>query len=111
MAAQWIVWLDEIEDNQIAFVEGKAANLGRILSLGLNVPAGFCLTTTAYRRFVESNHLADRIDALVRDMGKTVDPFTLFSCPMGEELEREILTSARRLLDTLPAGSGLAARR
>ena len=31
-------------------VGGKAANLGELMRAGLPVPAGFCLTTRAYRR-------------------------------------------------------------
>ena len=35
-------------------VGGKAANLGELMRSGLPVPAGFCLTTQAYRRATAS---------------------------------------------------------
>ncbi|MEQ4519640.1 PEP/pyruvate-binding domain-containing protein [Pseudarthrobacter sp. B907] len=38
---------------RLAEVGGKAANLGELLRAGLPVPAGFCLTTQAYRRATE----------------------------------------------------------
>ncbi|NUP60209.1 MAG: hypothetical protein HOQ06_12160, partial [Pseudarthrobacter sp.] len=36
----------------LALVGGKAANLGELMSAGLPVPDGFCLTTEAYRQAV-----------------------------------------------------------
>ena len=44
---------------------GKALNLGVMISGGLPVPGGFCVTTDAYRLVV-----ADRLDDL---MGKLAD--------------------------------------
>src|SRR5438128_7909914 len=42
-------------------VGGKGASLARMAAAGLPVPPGFHLTTRAYRRFVDENHLADAI--------------------------------------------------
>ena len=44
---------------------GKAANLGELVRAGLPVPPGFVVTTVAYRDFVDTHHLRDRIVALV----------------------------------------------
>ncbi|HEY5788476.1 MAG TPA: PEP/pyruvate-binding domain-containing protein, partial [Microlunatus sp.] len=44
---------------------GKAANLGELVRAGLPVPPGFVVTTDAYREFVDTHHLHDRIVALV----------------------------------------------
>lgn len=43
-------------------VGGKAAKLARLISSGYRVPTGFCITTEAYRRFVEQGGLENRID-------------------------------------------------
>src|SRR6478752_5046394 len=40
--------LAQLNAGMLALVGGKAANLGELLSAGLPVPEGFCLTTAAY---------------------------------------------------------------
>jgi pyruvate,water dikinase len=42
-------------------VGGKGAALARLARAGLPVPSGFHITTTAYRRYVDENHLGDGI--------------------------------------------------
>ena len=42
--------LAQLNAGMLALVGGKAANLGELLSAGLPVPGGFCLTTAAYRQ-------------------------------------------------------------
>src|SRR6478735_1723190 len=44
--------LDALDAGMLALVGGKAANLGELLSAGLPVPEGFCLTTEAYWQVV-----------------------------------------------------------
>ena len=54
----------------IALVGGKAANLGELMSAGLRVPAGVCVTTEAYRRVTEDAKfaaLADELSAIPAD--------------------------------------------
>ena len=40
---------------------GKGASLARMAAAGLPVPGGFHVSTAAYRRYVEENHLRDKI--------------------------------------------------
>lgn len=47
--ADLVVDLRRLSAGMLAQVGGKAANLGELLSAGLPVPEGFCLTTDAYR--------------------------------------------------------------
>jgi pyruvate,water dikinase len=44
-------------------VGGKGASLARMMAAGLPVPPGFHIATEAYRRFVDENRLAERIQA------------------------------------------------
>ncbi|VXC16945.1 PEP/pyruvate-binding domain-containing protein [Arthrobacter sp. 8AJ] len=44
--------LGSLHSGMLALVGGKAANLGELLSAGLPVPDGFCLTTAAYRQAI-----------------------------------------------------------
>ena len=47
----------------VALVGGKGANLARMAQAGLPVPAGFLITTLAYRRFLAENRLDEPIRA------------------------------------------------
>jgi rifampicin phosphotransferase len=61
-----VLGLEEIDRTQTELVGGKAANLGELSRLeGVRVPAGFCVTTAAFRRVVAAA-LGDRLDRLAR---------------------------------------------
>src|SRR5437773_1075706 len=47
---------------------GKAATLARLSALGVNVPAGFVLTTAAFEAHIAAAGLADRITTLVQEL-------------------------------------------
>ena len=47
-----VLGLGHLSAGMLALVGGKAANLGELLSAGLPVPEGFCLTTAAYRQAI-----------------------------------------------------------
>ena len=44
-----VVRLSHLDGSMLPLVGGKAANLGELISAGLPVPDGFCLTTNAYK--------------------------------------------------------------
>lgn len=44
-----VLWLDEIEEDQLSLVGGKALNLARLRRARFKVPQGFVLTTALYR--------------------------------------------------------------
>ncbi|WP_404827800.1 rifamycin-inactivating phosphotransferase [Streptomyces aureocirculatus] len=63
------VWgLEEIDESQVAVVGGKGAHLGALTRIeGIRVPAGFCVTTDAFRRVMAgAPSIADRLDELSR---------------------------------------------
>ncbi len=49
-----IMYFSEIREDALPLVGGKGANLGEMASAGFPVPPGFCLTTAAFRRFIDS---------------------------------------------------------
>ena len=51
-----VIGLEQVRAGMVPLVGGKAANLGELLSAGLPVPEGFCLTTEAYRRAAAGSH-------------------------------------------------------
>ena len=57
-------------------VGGKGASLARMAAAGLPVPPGFHITTDAYRRFVDENHLGERIQSAAAQ-AQANDPATL----------------------------------
>src|SRR5271157_3427497 len=57
-------------------VGGKGASLARTVVAGLPVPPGFHITTDAYRRYVDENHLGDAI-LTAAAQAQVNDPITL----------------------------------
>jgi rifampicin phosphotransferase len=65
---RYVLGFQEIDQTQVAVVGGKGAHLGELSRLeGLRVPAGFCVTTDAFRRIMaEAPSIDDRLDRLSR---------------------------------------------
>ncbi|MCT9934895.1 phosphoenolpyruvate synthase [Planotetraspora sp. A-T 1434] len=68
MIEQYVLDLQEVDETQVAVVGGKAAHLGGLSRIeGIRVPAGFCVTTAAFRRIIaEATSIDDRVDQLSR---------------------------------------------
>ncbi|MFF1677670.1 rifamycin-inactivating phosphotransferase [Streptomyces sp. NPDC058256] len=68
MIEQYVWDLQEVDETQVAVVGGKGAHLGGLSRIqGIRVPAGFCVTTDAFRRIMaEASSIDDRLDQLSR---------------------------------------------
>ncbi|WP_345122384.1 rifamycin-inactivating phosphotransferase [Dactylosporangium darangshiense] len=68
VSEQFVLGLHEVDEMQVAVVGGKGAHLGALSRVdGIRVPAGFCVTTDAFRRVVaEAPTIDDRLDRLSR---------------------------------------------
>jgi phosphoenolpyruvate synthase/pyruvate phosphate dikinase len=68
MIERYVLGLEEIGKTQVALVGGKGAHLGELSRIeGIRVPAGFCVTTDAFRRIMEdAPSIDDRLDRLSR---------------------------------------------
>ncbi|MFC9228835.1 rifamycin-inactivating phosphotransferase [Streptomyces decoyicus] len=68
MTEQYVWDLREVDETQVAVVGGKGAHLGGLSRIeGIRVPAGFCVTTDAFRRIMaEAPSIDDRLDQLSR---------------------------------------------
>jgi pyruvate,water dikinase len=64
----YVLGFQEIDRTQLAVVGGKGAHLGELSRIeGIRVPAGFCVTTDAFRRIMaEAPSIDDRLDRLSR---------------------------------------------
>jgi rifampicin phosphotransferase len=62
----YVLDFQEIDQTQVAVVGGKGALLGELSRIeGVCLPAGFCVTTAAFRRFLaEAPSIDDRLDQL-----------------------------------------------
>jgi len=58
----FVKWFDEITKADIAIAGGKGANLGEMLRAGISVPLGFAVTAEAYKEFINSSGLANKIN-------------------------------------------------
>jgi phosphohistidine swiveling domain-containing protein len=115
---RWINNLSELMGDDLSLAGGKAANLGVLIRGGMPVPAGFCITTEAYRFFVRQNDLLERIGGILSGITKP-EPGLLESAAekirglflsgrMPEEIAEEIRTAYRTLN---PAGDAAVAVR
>ena len=64
----YVLGLREIDRTQVEVVGGKGAHLGELSRIeGIRVPAGFCVTTYAFRRIMEdAPSIDERLDRLSR---------------------------------------------
>ena len=67
-----ILWFDQLGIEDVPLVGGKNASLGEMYRLlvpkGVKIPNGFALTAHAYRRFLEHNHLPEKIRDTLKDL-------------------------------------------
>jgi len=66
--SDFIRWLQAPGNPDPALLGGKGANLSRLAAARLPVPAGFCLTTEAYRESVATNALDSAIADAFREL-------------------------------------------
>ncbi len=112
-----ILWLEEIRKEDIPSVGGKGASLGEMASIGLPVPPAFVVTSQAFRRYLQSTGLEDRLSNLLEKVDVD-DNEALESCaesakdmvlktPIPDDLVLEISNAYESLSET---GSIVAAR-
>jgi pyruvate,water dikinase len=104
----YVLDFQEIDQTQVAVVGGKGAHLGELLRIdGIHVPAGFCVTTTAFQRIIEKTpsygDLIDRLSDLKADEREAIRALsaemrrTLEAVAMPADVAAEITRSLARL--------------
>ncbi|WP_412100321.1 rifamycin-inactivating phosphotransferase [Micromonospora ureilytica] len=91
--------LREVDESQVSVVGGKAANLGALSRIdGIRVPAGFCVTTAAFRQVLaQTPSIDERLDQLSR------------LSPDHREAIRTLSTEIRHSIEETPIPDDLAA--
>ncbi|WP_020600861.1 phosphoenolpyruvate synthase [Spirosoma panaciterrae] len=88
----------DIDKAKLNAVGGKGANLGELSRIkGINVPAGFCVTTKAYEELVENN---STVDALL-------DQLAILQAD-NREVIREISAKIRAAIERIPISENMA---
>ncbi|MFG3708693.1 rifamycin-inactivating phosphotransferase [Micromonospora sp. NPDC047670] len=99
MSEQYVLDLHDVGETQVAVVGGKGAHLGGLSRIdGVRVPAGFCVTTDAFRRVVaEAPSVGARLDQLSR------------LSPDDREAIRTLSAEIRRSIEGIAIPGGLPA--
>jgi rifampicin phosphotransferase len=95
----YVLGLQEMDRTQVAVVGGKGAQLGELSRMAsIHVPAGFCVTTDAFRRVMaDAPSIDDRLDRLSR-----LDPD-------NREAVRALSAEIRRTLEGIAIPEDVAA--
>jgi pyruvate,water dikinase len=98
----YVLSFQEIDPRQVAVVGGKGAHLGELSRMeGIRVPAGYCVTTDAFRRIMAAApSIDDRLDRLSRLEPDDRDAIRAFSADVRAGRSRRCSPSPRREIET-----------
>ncbi|WP_020561365.1 phosphoenolpyruvate synthase [Thiofilum flexile] len=114
--ADYILWFNQLGMHDVNLVGGKNASLGEMISnlanVGVSVPNGFATTTYAYREFLDSNQITQRINDLLASLNVDDIPAlnaagkTIRGWVMDAPLPPNLLAAVTDAYQQLAAGSG-----
>ncbi|HLX53605.1 MAG TPA: phosphoenolpyruvate synthase [Aquella sp.] len=121
---QNIVWFENLGMKDIESVGGKNASLGEMISelthTGIRVPGGFATTSHAYKQFLQTNNLNQKIDDAINNLNiedviqlaKTARSIQqwIIDTPFPKDLEQEIETAYTEMLKRYGNEISLAVR-
>lgn len=105
--APLVIPLEQLRAVDVAVVGGKAANLGELVAAGFPVPAGFCVSTTAFQHFIAAQPDRESLNTLldtlteddvepVRQAGQQMRD-TLRRAPIPDDVAEAVVTAWRAL--------------
>jgi pyruvate,water dikinase len=92
MAKRWVIWFEELgqEDNDL--VGKKCANLGEMTKMGLRVPPGFALSVEAYRDFMDMTGAVEEIrEYLARAKPEDIKQFNQSSADIRQIVQSKTM--------------------
>lgn len=102
---RYIKRFNEVGKSDLPLVGGKGANLGEMTQMGLDVPPGFCVTSSAYNYFIDYTSLNETVKVLLERLDvDNPDSLTMVSeklqkklneSKIPEDLEAEIRDAYR----------------
>lgn len=82
-----VLYFNEIDRQHLAYVGGKGANLGEMTKAGFPVPQGFCVTTEAYRTFIDtSTQMSEFYDLLEQINADELESI----CSLGQRIREHL---------------------
>lgn len=108
-----IIWFENLRMEDVAKVGGKNASLGEMISQldskGIRVPGGFATTASAYKKFLETNNLKEKIDNVLRKLdvdnvielakaGKEIQSW-IMNAPFQKDFEQELEEAYKVMLE------------
>jgi pyruvate, water dikinase len=120
----FILWFDEVGIKDIPLVGGKNASLGEMIQQlkpqGINVPLGFATTASAYKFFIESAEIEEKLRKLfydlnvedvinLRERGEKAREL-LMNTPFPQELQDAIAFSYQQLCELYNQNTDVAVR-
>jgi phosphoenolpyruvate synthase/pyruvate phosphate dikinase len=94
-----VVNLADLSAGRIGEVGGKAANLGELIRAGFDVPAGFCVTTAAYRSATRGTIVQD---------GRATDAAAARSAVLAAPFPGQVAAAIRSAYLQLGSGTDIA---
>lgn len=109
----YVIWFQDLSKNDVEKVGGKNASLGEMISnlagAGVSVPGGFATTADAYREFLETNGLNDKIHSALdkldvndvnqlAEVGRDIRQ-SILDAPLQPALESAIRDAYEKLQD------------
>ena len=114
----YVIKLEKLGMDDVEIVGGKNASLGEMISnlggLGVQVPGGFATTAAAYREFLKTDQLGERINATLDDLDvDNIDALNeagaaIRSWIMGTELPERLMREISAAWDDMSAGRDIA---
>ena len=114
----FVIKLDELGMQDVETVGGKNASLGEMISnlgsLGVDVPGGFATTSAAYRDFLKTDGLDERINSTLQDLD--VDDIAALKAAgqsirewiMATKLPERLTADLRQSWDEMSGGKDIA---
>ncbi len=104
-----VLWLSDVDKNDIPVVGGKAANLGELMRIEIPVPDGFVVDARTFRDFISRTGLKDRIYSSLKgldventeELNRVSEEIRrmISEAKIPEEIEAEIRRAYRELGD------------
>ncbi|MEI6222041.1 MAG: phosphoenolpyruvate synthase [bacterium] len=104
---QHILWFDQIRKTDIPVVGGKGANLGELISIGINVPEGFVISAQSFFYFLDKANIREAINSRLLSLDPNDSTSLLHAAQeaktmiqnaqIPEDIEVEILSSYHKL--------------
>ncbi|MDE0686457.1 MAG: PEP-utilizing enzyme [Candidatus Poribacteria bacterium] len=110
---QYIRWLTKNAEILKTKVGGKVANLSQLMSCGIHIPEGFCITTEGYYAYARDTGIEERLREILQSYD-TDDPSKLAVCAqkcqgiiLSEDIPQFLLKDIREAYHHLSQGRKL----